>query len=96
MPLDRYYRMWEVPTMNATLLDDRRRLVMPTDLPPKSAVTVQRIDDDTWLVKRVKPSKSRMVMLMPDVTKLAVDTEWQAVESRIVAHTSKKVTPFEE
>ena len=26
----------------------------------------------------------------------SVDAEWQAVESRIVAHTGKKVTPFEE
>lgn len=69
---------------------------MPTDLPPKSAVTVQRLDDDTWLVKRVKPSHSRMVMLLPDVKKLAVDTEWQAVESRIVAHTNQQITPFEE
>ncbi len=82
--------------MNATVLDDRRRLVMPTELAPKSAVTVQRIDEDTWLVKRVKSSKSRMVLLLPDVKKLAVDAEWQAVESRIVAHTGKKVTPFEE
>jgi len=35
-------------------------------------------------------------MLLPDVKKLAADAEWQAVESRTVAHTGKKVTPFEE
>ncbi len=88
--------LWEAPTMNATLLDDRRRLVMPAELPPKSAVTIQRIDDDTWLVKRIKPSRTRMVMLLPDVKKLAADAEWQAVESRIVAHARKHSAPFEE
>jgi hypothetical protein len=34
--------------VNATLLDDRRRLVMPPELPAKSAVTVQQINADTW------------------------------------------------
>jgi hypothetical protein len=36
--------------MNATLIDDRRRLVMPPELPARSPVTVQQIDDDTWIV----------------------------------------------
>ena len=82
--------------MNATVIDDRRRLVMPPELPPKSAVTVQQIDQDTWLVKRAKPAKLHMVMLLPDVKQLPEDGDWQATESRMVAHSSKKIAPFEE
>jgi len=82
--------------MKASMLDDRRRLVMPSEFPPKSAVTVQCIDDETVLVKLAKPSKSRMVMLLPDVKKLPDDPTWQKIESRMVAHHNKKVSPFEE
>jgi hypothetical protein len=82
--------------MNATLIDDRRRLVMPPELPARSPVTVQQIDEDTWIVRRARPTKTRMVMLLPDVKKLPKDEEWQETESRIVAHNSKNVAPFEE
>ena len=69
---------------------------MPRELPPRSAVTVQQLDADTWIVKRAKPAKTPMVVLLPDVKELASDTEWEKVESRIVRHSSKNVTPFEE
>lgn len=87
--------MWEVPTMNATVIDDRRRLVLPPEFKPKSAVTVQVIDSETVLVKLARPSTARMVMLLPDVKTLPADREWEEIEHRIVKHTSKKVTPFE-
>ena len=76
----------EFPKVNATLTDDRRRLVMPPELPPKTPVTVQQIDQDTWIVKRARPEKPDMVMLLPDVKNLPVDEEWLSTESRIVAH----------
>ncbi len=82
--------------MNATVLDSRRRLVMPPELPARSAVIVQRVDDDTWLVKRAKPSKHRMVLLLPDVKELPDDPEWEKIETQIVAHNNRKVTPFKE
>ena len=82
--------------MNATLTDDRRRLVMPPELPARSPVTVQQIDEDTWIVKRARPGKIRMVMLLPDIKKLPRDDAWQKTESSIVGHNSKDVAPFEE
>ncbi len=88
--------MWEIPTMNATVIDDRRRLVMPPEFKPKSAVTVQMIDSETAVVKLAKPSAVRMVMLLPDVKQLPRDPEWEAVEHRMVKHAAKKVTQFEE
>jgi hypothetical protein len=82
--------------VNATLIDDRRRLVMPPELPARSPVTVQQIDDDTWIVKRARPSKALMVMLLPDVQQLPDDPEWQKIESRMVKHNNQKLAPFEE
>lgn len=82
--------------MNATLLDDRRRLVMPPELPAKSAVTVQRIDEDSWLVKLARPAKARMVMLLPDVKHLPDDPAREAIELKMAKHFSKNLPPFEE
>jgi hypothetical protein len=82
--------------MNATLIDDRRRLVMPPELPARSPVTVQQIDEDTWIVKRARPSKARMVLLLPDVKQLPDDPEWDKIEARMAKHHFKNLPPFEE
>jgi hypothetical protein len=82
--------------MNATVLDDRRRLVLPPEFKPKSAVTVQVIDEETVLVKLAKPNKALMVMLLPDVKTLPDDPEWEKIEHAMVKHTAKKRAPFEE
>jgi hypothetical protein len=88
--------VWEAPTLNATLLDDRRRLVMPPELPPKSAVTVQRIDDDTWIVKRHRPQSNVLMVAIPIIKELPGDLEWEAVEAKLTAHCNRKVAPIEE
>lgn len=82
--------------MNATLLDDRRRLVMPPELPAKSAVTVQQIDADTWIVKRHQPRRDFVMVAIPVIKELPRDPEWEAVEARLTAHSNRKVEPFEE
>ena len=94
--LDSADTLWELPIMNATVLDDRRRLVMPPGLKPHSAVIVEQLDADTWIVKRAKSVKARTVVLLPDVNELSQDPEWEKVEDRITQHTNKNVTPFEE
>ena len=82
--------------MEATVLDDRRRLVMPQVFKARDAVTVQVIDEETVLVKLAKPSRANMVILLPDVKQLPSDFEWDEIETKIVSHNLRKVTPFEE
>jgi hypothetical protein len=82
--------------VNATLLDDRRRLVMPPELPPKSAVTVERVDADTWIVKRLRPRRNVIMVAIPIVKELPSDPEWEAVETKLTAHCNRKVAPIEE
>lgn len=88
--------MWKSPIVNATLLDDRRRLVMPRELPPKSAVTVQRIDADTWIVKRHRPQKNVIMVAIPIIKELPSDPEWEAVEAKLTAHCNRTVAPIDE
>ncbi len=96
MTLDTLNDVWESPIVNATLLDDRRRLVMPAELPPKSAVTVQRIDADTWVVRRHRPQKNVVMVAIPVIKELPSDPEWEPVEAKLTARSNRKIAPFEE
>ena len=54
-------------------VDDRRRIVLPEDCPPNSAVTIQQLDEETWLIKRQRPRKDYKVVLIPAIQKLPDD-----------------------
>jgi len=51
--------------MKAATLDDRRRLVMPSECPAHSHVIVQQIDEDTWPVKRAREERKFKRILIP-------------------------------
>ena len=82
--------------MNATVIDDRRRLVLPAEFKPKSAVPVQVIDAETVLVKLARPATARMVMLLPDVKSFRPDTDWETTEHAFTLASNNGRTPFEE
>jgi hypothetical protein len=73
--------VWDIPTMKTATLDDKRRLVMPPECPPRSAVTIQRIDDDTWLVKRAVEEKKFKKVFIPMIEELPQDPDWDKVEA---------------
>ncbi len=82
--------------MTATLTDDRRRVVMPPELPAKSPVTIQQIDEDTWIVKRQREQTNLVFIAVPLIESLPSDPAWEAIESRMVKHNNRKLAPFEE
>ncbi|MDB6040372.1 MAG: hypothetical protein JWM99_4213 [Verrucomicrobiales bacterium] len=82
--------------MIASVIDDKRRLTMPKELPPKSAVTIQRLDDDSWVVTRQKPVDNLVVVAFPLIRELPSDPEWEAIEKRMVKRNNRKLPPFEE
>ncbi len=77
-------------------LDDKRRLIMPANCPPGAAVTIQQLDEDTWLVKRRKPAKQVKVVLVPEIHKLPADPDWDRVEVAFARAALKKLPPPEE
>jgi hypothetical protein len=82
--------------MIAAMTDDKRRVTMPKELPPKSAVTIQQLDDNSWLVTRQKPKTDLVVVALPTIKELPSDPEWEAIERRIVKHNNRKLPRFEE
>jgi hypothetical protein len=79
--------------MNATVIDDRRRVVLPPEFKPKSAVTVQLLDGETALIRLVKSAGYRMAMLLPDVKRLPDDPAWEKVEHKLAQSAVKKLPP---
>jgi hypothetical protein len=88
--------LWDIPTMTSATVDSKRRLVMPKECPPKSAVTIQQVDSETWIVKRQRPMKDVKVVLIPIIKRLPDDPEWDRVEAAFASSTYKKLPPPEE
>lgn len=82
--------------MTATVLDDRRRVVMPQGLPARSAVTIQQVDEDTWIVKRQRENPGLLVVAFNNVKSLPKDAAWEKTESAFAAHAAQSLTPYEE
>ncbi|MEI6783017.1 MAG: hypothetical protein WCQ21_19080, partial [Verrucomicrobiota bacterium] len=89
-------RKWELPIMKSTMVDDRRRIVMPQACPPHSSVTIQQVDDTTWIIKRQLPSKDYKMILIPVIDRLPDDPEWDKVEAAFVRHAASTVSEPEE
>lgn len=83
--------MWEIPIVQATKTDDRRRLVMPPELPAGSAVTIQQLDENTFIVRRQLPRDELMVVLEPDLKDLPEDPEWDKKARALARHTWKNL-----
>ena len=77
--------------MKTATLDERRRLVMPPECPPHAAVTIQQVDEDTWLVKRAREQKNFRRVLIPIVMSLPDDPEWDKVEAAFAGSAYKKL-----
>jgi hypothetical protein len=78
----------------AKKLDNRRRVLMPRELPPHSPVTISKVDDDTFIVRRLHPSKPPMLVLLEsDVKQLPDDPEWEKKELALARHLSGKTPP---
>jgi hypothetical protein len=84
------------PTLQATMVDERRRITLPREIPPHSAVTIQRLDAYTWVVKRQRPEPNLAVVLIPVIDKLPDDPEWEALERKMADHTFKNLPRFQE
>ena len=75
--------------MKSGTVDDRRRLVMPPECPPGSAVTIQEVDKTTWLVKRHLPARDFKMVMIPVIDRLPDDPEWEKAEAAFARHASK-------
>ena len=64
---------------------------MPENCPPDTDVTIQDLDEDLWLVKRIRPSNGVKVVAIPFVEKLTTDHAREAEELRIVQSVSRRL-----
>jgi hypothetical protein len=98
--LEEVWGWWDNTTMKLELesrqLDAKRRLIMPSDCPPNAAVTIQQVDEDTWIVKRRRSERQFKVVLIPAIHKLPDDPEWNKVENAFGRAAVRHLPPPEE
>ena len=82
--------------MKSATLDDRRRLVMPTEFPPNSAVTMQKLDEETLIVKRHRDSKNFKVVLIAGIRRLTDDGMRHGGDSSYRRDADRKIGPSPE
>jgi hypothetical protein len=79
----------------ARQVDDKRRITMPDECPPGSAVDLQQVDAETWIVKLHKPRTDFKVVLIPAIDKLPDDPAWEKKEASLAAHLANNMPPIE-
>ncbi len=75
--------LWEYPIMKAAMVDERRRIVMPAECPPHSAVTIQRVDENAWLIRRQVPDRGFKMVAIRAIAKLPDDAAWEQTEAAL-------------
>ena len=69
---------------------------MPPECPPNSPVTIQQVDKDIWIVKRLRAGTNYTVVVIPRIDRLTDDAQFDALQEKIARHTSKHLPPFKE
>jgi hypothetical protein len=78
--------------MKAAQLDDRRRVVMPPECPAGSTVTIDRLDQDTWLLRRHKRDHGLKLIAVQSVRNLPADPDREKIEAQLARHASGKLS----
>ena len=82
--------------LTTSRVDNRRRIVLPDDLPPGCVVSIQEVGPDTFLVQRVKPKAAVKLLAIPIIKDLPDDPEWEKKEAKFARHLFKRLPKFEE
>ena len=69
--------------MKTARLDAKRRLTMPANLAPGDSVSIEPLDADNWLVKRLHPDRKLKVVVVPTIKRLKDDAKWEKVEQKL-------------
>lgn len=77
--------------MKASTVDDKRRIVMPSECPPGTRVTIEPLDDATWMVRRKGKRVRLKQVLIPVIDTLPPDPEWEKLESKIGHHVARRL-----
>jgi len=69
---------------------------MPPALPARSAVTIEQLDEDTFIVRRQRPGNHLFVVLESDVKDLRDDPEMDALGEKLSRASFRKLPKFDE
>lgn len=69
---------------------------MPPECPPNSAVTIQQVDERTWIVRKTVAEKGVKMLLIPLIEDLPDDAEQDKREGALARAGARNLPPPEE
>ena len=69
--------------MKTVRLDAERRPAVPSTLAPGDAVSLEALDADNWLVKRLHPDRKPKVVVVQTFKRLPNDSKWEKVAKKL-------------
>ena len=64
---------------------------MPSECPPHSAVTIQQLDENAWLVKRALPDQAVKMIAIPIIKRLPDDPEREKTEAALARYAASQL-----
>lgn len=77
--------------VTARQVDERRRIVLPREFRPGSDVIIERLDDDTWIIKRHRSDPNLKLVVIQAIDRLPDDPEWSKVENAFARAAYRKL-----
>jgi hypothetical protein len=77
------------------MVDGRRRIVMPAECPPHSPVTIQQLDDSSWVVRRQVPESGLKMVAVRTIDRLPDDPAWEKTEAALARSVAGRLPPPE-
>jgi hypothetical protein len=72
-------------------VDNKRRVVLPRQVEPHSSVSIEEVDENTFII-RCQPQEARFKqVLIPVIDHLPSDKAWEKTEAKIGRHIAKRL-----
>lgn len=64
---------------------------MPKECSPRSTVTVEQLDESTWIVRRQGKQVRLKRVLIPVIEHLPAEREWEKIEAKIGRNIARRL-----
>ena len=64
---------------------------MPPECPPNSAVIIQQLDDNAWLIKRALPDRGIKMVAIPILKRLPDNPKWEKTEGALARYAASQL-----
>ena len=77
--------------MKLATVDNKRRVVLPRSVEPHTHVTIEQVDENTFIIRRQRQEARFKRVLIPVIDRLPSDKDWEKIEARIARQMTRNL-----